>query len=63
MSEELVEASPNVCWSAMEFNTLSLRHLADFAFLARDLRIFLLFGGYRAACVCRKAFWPCIMID
>lgn len=58
MSEELVEASPNVCWSGKEFNTLSLRHLADCAFFARDLRIFLLFGGYRAACAFRKAFWP-----
>lgn len=58
MPEELVEASPNVYWSAMEFNTLSLRHLADCAFFARDLRIFLLFGGYRAAGVFRKAFWP-----
>lgn len=45
MSEELVEASPNVCWSAIAFNTLSLRHLADCAFIARDLRIFLLFWG------------------
>lgn len=61
MSEELVEASPNVCWSGKEFNTLSLRHLADCAFFARDLHIFLLFGGYRAACVCRKAFWPFVL--
>lgn len=45
MSEELVETSPNVCWYAMEFNTLSLRHLADCAFFARDLRIFLIFWG------------------
>lgn len=45
MSEELVEASPNVCWSGKEFNTLSLRHLADCAFFARDLRIFLIFWG------------------
>lgn len=61
MSEELVETSPNVYWSAIASNTLSLRHLADCAFFARDLRIFLLFGGYRAACVCRKAFWPFVL--
>lgn len=61
MSEELVETSPNVYWSGKEFNTLSLRHLAVRAFFARDLRIFLLFWGYRAACVFRKAFWPFVL--
>lgn len=42
MPEELVEASPNVYRPAIASNTLSLRHLADCAFFARDLHIFLI---------------------
>lgn len=57
MPEEVIEASPFrllVCNGVLKGGalcidsillTLSLRHLADCAFFARDLRIFLLFWG------------------